>query len=67
MDIRQKPTLMLRFYPLRPVEKEFINHLMKFWYQEGLKLDLPPEDIEGWRQMADVDSFNHITNDLDFP
>jgi len=66
VDIRQKPTLILRFYPLRPVEKEFVNQLMKFWYQESLKLDLPPEDIEVWRQMADTDSSNHITNDLDF-
>jgi arsenite methyltransferase len=65
-DIRQKPTLMVRFYPLRDVEKLLICEALKYFYVQAQQTDLPPEELQIWQQLADVDSADHITNHPDF-
>lgn len=64
--IRQKPTLMTRFQPLRPVEKQFICDFLPFAYAEAQKVELPAEELAIWRALADVDSPDHVTNHPDF-
>ena len=66
VDVKQKPTLMLRFSPLRPVEKTLICDILKWFYKQAQSIDLPTEELQIWKQMADVDSPNHIINDPDF-
>jgi len=66
IDIRQKPTLIVRFQPLRPVEKSFFRDVLKFWSTEAQKVDLPPEESQILKKLGDVDSPEHITNHPDF-
>jgi arsenite methyltransferase len=66
IDIRQKPTLMVRFAPLRAVEKEFFSNLLKFFAAQAQQTDLPPEELKIWQELSDVDSPEHIFNHPDF-
>jgi SAM-dependent methyltransferase len=66
LDIRQKPELMVRFSPLRPSEKAFICAALQHFYQEIQNIDLPPEELQVWQQLAEIDSPNHITHHPDF-
>jgi arsenite methyltransferase len=66
IDIRQKPTLFVRFQPLRPIEKSFFRDDLKFSSTEAQKLDLPTEEQEIWKKLGDVNSPEHIINNPDF-
>jgi hypothetical protein len=66
IDLRQKPTLFVRFQPLRPVEKSFFCNSLKYWSAEAQKVYLPPEESRIWKKLSDVDSPEHITNHPDF-
>jgi arsenite methyltransferase len=66
VEIRQKPTLMLRFQPLKPVEKAFLRDFIKFFCKQAQTIDLSAEELRIWEQLADVDSPEHILNHPDF-
>jgi len=65
-DIRQKPTLMVRLQPLKPVEKAFLRDFIKFFCKQAQTVDLPIEERRIWDQLAEVDSPEHILNHPDF-
>jgi hypothetical protein len=65
-DIRQKPVLMVRVQPLRPVERRHNSELLKFVATRALALDLPADDRAIWAQLADIESPNHILNHPDY-
>ena len=66
IDIRQKPTLFVRFQPLRPIEKSFFRDSLKFWSTEAQRVDLPIEEQEIWQKLGDINSPEHITHHPDF-
>lgn len=66
IDIRQKPTLMVRFQPLRPVEKSFLGDGLKWFYLQAKTTELPTEELQVWKTLADVDSPDNILNHPDF-
>ena len=66
LDIRQKPTLLVRLQPLRPVERTFVCDLLSFMSRNAQQVDLPPGESQLWKQLADVSSPDHITNHPDF-
>ncbi len=66
VDLRQKPTLMVRVQPLRAVERQFICDFMRFAYAQALKADLPALELEIFRQCADTEALDHVTNHPDF-
>lgn len=66
VEIRQKPTLMLRVPPLRAVEKALFGDYLKFCYLRAQQITLPPAELQAWQQLADVDAPAHIFNHPDF-
>jgi len=66
VEIRQKPTLMVRLQPLRPVERSFICDSLKAFNTRAHQADLPPEELHIWEQLGDVDAPDHVTNHPDF-
>jgi arsenite methyltransferase len=66
VEVRQKPTLMVRFSPLRDVEKKFFSDHLRFFAAQGVQADLPFEEKEIWRQLSDLDSPDHILKHPDF-
>lgn len=66
LDIRQKPTLMVRFQPLPAYAKTFLGEFLKYCAGLAPTLDLSTEEIQSWAQLADIDSPDHIIHDPDF-
>lgn len=66
VEIRQKPTLMVRLQPLRPVERALVCDALKFYYSLAQGADIPAKELEAWRNFADVESLEHITTHPDF-
>lgn len=66
VDTCQRPTLMVRFQPLRDVERQFIRDLLRWKAGHAHEFDLPAEDRAMWAKLADVDSPDHILNHADF-
>lgn len=64
--IRQKPTLVLRFQPLRPVERRFICNMVRALTVQAEAVDLPADELAAWRKLAETDAEDHIVNDPDF-
>lgn len=65
-EIRQKPTLMARFFPLRPIERQFLCTFLQYLASQAQVANLPADELQLWDELADIDSPNHITNQLDF-
>lgn len=65
-EVRQKPTLMARFFPSRPIERQFFCTFLQYLASQAKLTDLPADELRLWAELADVDSPNHITNHLDF-
>ncbi len=66
VDVRQRPTLMVRCSPLREVEKRFLSDLLKFFAAQAAQTDLPSEEKAIWQQLGDLGSPGHILNDPEF-
>jgi arsenite methyltransferase len=66
VDVRQKPTLMVRSPPLRDVEKRFLSDLLRFFAAQAAQTDLPLEEKAIWQKGGDLDSPEHILNHPDF-
>jgi arsenite methyltransferase len=66
LDIREQPTLMVRYQPLRAVEKQLVCDFLKFSYTQAQKADLPAAELQIWQKLAAVDAPDHITNHADF-
>ena len=64
--IRQKPTLILRFQPLRPVERQFICDMVRALAAHAETVDLPAEELDAWRKLGEIDAEDHIVDDPDF-
>ncbi len=66
VDVRQRPTLMVRFPPFRDVEKKFISDLLVQSAAEAARSDLPAEEKAIWQQVADLGAPDQILNHPDF-
>ena len=66
IDIRQKPTLMVRSPPLREADKRFLSDLFKFHAAQAEQTDLPSHEKETWRRTANLGAPDHILNHPDF-
>lgn len=66
VELRQKPTLMLRVPPLRAVEKSLFSNYLKFCNLRAQKIALPPEELQIWQQLANDEAPDHILNHPDF-
>ncbi len=64
--VRQNPTYMLRQYPLSTVGRAFSADFLKFCASIAPTLGLPEDELEIWKQLADVDSPKHVFNDPDY-
>jgi arsenite methyltransferase len=65
LNVRQKPTLMVRFQPLRPVEKRFVSDMLTALARVAENIELPEGELEIWRSLADLDNPDHIINHPD--
>lgn len=66
LDIRQKPTFMVRLAPLREIERTFMVDLLTSFSAMALALDLPQDEQKIWKALAAVDSPSHILYHPDF-
>ena len=66
LHLRQKPTLMNRFQPVPSFAVPFIQGFLSSCSAAALKLDLPADELQAWKQLVDFDSPNHILRDPDF-
>jgi SAM-dependent methyltransferase len=66
IELRQKPTLIVRSQPLRPVEKKFVVAFLKYLVGQAEQAALPNEELEIWRKLADFESGDHIIHHPDF-
>ena len=66
VELRQKPTFMLRMQPVSEIGKMFLRYLLKACLRVVPTLELPEDEREIWRQITDFDSPEHIFNNPDF-
>lgn len=66
VEIRQRPTCIVRLQPVRAVEQQFIRSLLEHMCDKAEELDLPEEEAQVWRKLADVDADDHILKHPDF-
>lgn len=50
----------------RPIERAFFRTALQVHAQAAEGLDLPEQDMKVWRELADLDSPNHILKQPDF-
>ena len=66
VELRQKPTLIVRSQPLRPVEKNFVGALLEFYAGQAERAALPAEESDLWRKLTDLNAGDHIFHHPDF-
>jgi SAM-dependent methyltransferase len=66
IELRQKPTLIVRSQPLRPVEKKFVGALLEYYAGQAEQAALPAEELDLWRKLTDLDAGDHIFHHPDF-
>lgn len=66
IDLRQKPTLMVRVPPLRDAEQQLFRDYLRFCYLRAQKITLLPQELQIWQALAAVDTPEHILNHPDF-
>ena len=66
IELRQKPTLIVRSQPLRPVEKNFVGALLEYYAGLSERADLPAEESDLWRKLTDLNAGDHIFHHPDF-
>jgi arsenite methyltransferase len=66
VEVRQRPTVMVRSPPLRDVERKFFSDLFKLFAAQAAQTDLPLEEKEAWRSAGNLDAPDHILNNSDF-
>ncbi len=66
VELRQKPTLIVRSQPLRPVEKNFVGALLEFYAGQVERAALPAEESDLWRKLTDLNAGDHIFHHPDF-
>ena len=66
VELRQKPTLIVRSQPLRPVEKNFVGALLEFYAGQAEQAALPAEESDLWRKLTDLNAGDHIFHHPDF-
>ena len=66
IELRQKPTLIIRSQPLRPVEKKFVGALLEYYAGQAEQAALPAEELDLWRKLTELDAGDHIIHHPDF-
>jgi len=66
IELRQKPTLIVRSQPLRPVEKELMGAFIENYAGKAEQADLPSEELDLWRKLTELDAGDHIIHHPDF-
>ena len=66
VELRQKPTFILRLQPISEIGKVFLRDFLKFHLSVVSTLELSEDEREIWRQITDFDSPAHIFNNPDF-
>lgn len=66
IDTCQRPTLMVRFQPLRAMERKFSREILQGNAELAAGYDLSAEDRAMWAKLGDVDAPDHILNHPDF-
>jgi len=66
VDLRQKPTLMLRFQPLDGAVKQFVTEMLQWQSQRAEQIELAEEEARLWKQLGDTNSPDHILHHPDF-
>ena len=66
VELRQKPTLIVRSQPLRPVEKKLVGDFIVHYAGKAEQADLPAEELDLWRKLRDLDVGDHIIHHPDF-
>lgn len=66
IDIRYETTVCERQAPLRPVEQEFLGHILRFSASMAENIGLPEPMLSTWRKLGDTDSPDHIMKHPDF-
>jgi len=66
VELRQKPTLIVRSQPLRPVEKKLVGDFIVHYAGKAEQVALPAEELDLWRKLRDLDAGDHIIHHPDF-
>jgi SAM-dependent methyltransferase len=66
IELRQKPTLIVRSQPLRLVEKELMGAFIENYVGKAEQADLPSEELDLWRKLTELDAGDHIIHHPDF-
>ncbi len=66
VEVRQKPTFMLRLQPLEPAGIAYIKDALSAIAPVAVTLDLPPEELAIWRRLTDFESPDHPLNHPDY-
>jgi hypothetical protein len=66
IELRQKPTLIVRFQPLRSFEKKFVGALLEHLAGQAERAALPAEELDLLRKLTDLDANDHIFHHPDF-
>jgi 2-polyprenyl-3-methyl-5-hydroxy-6-metoxy-1,4-benzoquinol methylase len=66
VELRQKPTLMVRFQPLDRFMKQLLTEFLQYCNQQAQQVELPEEESRLWKQLADTNSPDHICHHPDF-
>lgn len=66
VNLRQKPTLMVRFQPLDDAVKQLLTEYFQYSNQQLQQLELPPEEAQLWQKLADTNAPDHIFHHPDF-
>lgn len=64
--ICQKPTLMVRCQPIRPVERQLFRDFLTPIYTRAQATDLPAAEVELWQAISAVDRVDHTLTHPDF-
>ena len=66
IELRQKPTLIVRSQPLRPVEKKLVGAFIAHYAGKAEQAALPAEELALWRKLTELDAGDHIIHHPDF-
>ena len=67
IDLKQKPTLMVRTQPIDDFTKGAVTALLQSRSEQAQQVELPEEETRLWQELGDTDSANHIFSSPGFP
>lgn len=66
INLRQKPTLMVRVQPLDNAGKQLSAEFLQYCYEQSQQVELPEKEAQHWQKLADTNSPDHIFNHPDY-